>query len=113
MVKNLFRFGLNLHYKISKMKKLLVALLFPLSALAQSGKEFKIKGTLKTSRPVDWIYLRYASGDQTKIDSLQPKDGEYKFEGEVNEPTIANLYFKYVQQPGEARAKMEAKSFFY
>src|SRR5688572_17281695 len=100
-------FGLNLHYKIRKMKKLLIALLLPLSTLAQSGKEFKIKGSLKTTRPVDWVYLRYGSGDQAVLDSLQPKNGEYKFEGQVNEPLLATLNLKYVQQPGETRPKRE------
>jgi peroxiredoxin len=94
------------------MKKLLIALLLPLSALAQNDKEFKIKGTLKTARPVDWIYLRYVSGEQMVTDSLQPRDGEYKFEGRISEPTLAGLYFKYVQQEGEARAKRENYQLF-
>ena len=55
------------------MKKLLFALLLPMAAMAQGGKEFKIKGTLKTAKPVDWIYLRYTSGDKQNTDSLQPK----------------------------------------
>jgi len=70
------------------MKKLLVVLLFPLSALAQGGKEYKIKGTYKTVRPVDKIYLRYTSGEQSVMDSVQPKDGEYKFEGKISEPVV-------------------------
>jgi peroxiredoxin len=89
------------------MKKLLIVLLLPLSALAQNDKEFKIKGTLKTARPVDWIYLRYMAGEQMITDSLQPKNGEYKFEGKISEPTLAGLYFKYVQREGEERAKRE------
>ena len=94
------------------MKKLLILLLLPVSALAQNAKEFKLKGNIKTSQPVDWVYLRYGSGDQLVNDSLQPKDGEYKFEGKVVEPTMAMLSFKYVQQPGQEKPKREAYQLF-
>src|SRR5688572_2893001 len=94
------------------MKKLLLALLFPASVFAQNGKEFKIKGSFKTKQPVDWVYLRYGAGDQMVTDSLQPKNGEYKFEGKVVEPMLAMVSFKYVQQPEEIRPKREVYQLF-
>jgi peroxiredoxin len=94
------------------MKNLLLALLLPVSVFAQNGKEFKIKGSLKTTNPVDWVYLRYGSGDQLVTDSVQPKNGEYKFEGQVAEPMTAMVSLKYVQQPGQERAKREVYQFF-
>jgi peroxiredoxin len=94
------------------MKKLLLVLLLPVAAVAQGGKEFKVKGTLKLARPADWVYLRYTSGDKQVTDSLQPKDGEYKFEGQINEPSLATLMVKYVQQEAEARPKREMYQIF-
>jgi peroxiredoxin len=95
------------------MKKLLFLLLLPVASLAQdAGKEFKLKGDLKLRKPIDWVYLRYTSGDQSVTDSVQSPNGEIKFEGKIIEPTVATLVVKYKQQPGEEKAKREFTQIF-
>jgi peroxiredoxin len=94
------------------MKKMLLLLLLPVTALAQNGKEFKIKGNLNLARQADWVYLRYMSGDKSILDSVQPKNGEYKIEGQINEPVLATLMVKYLPQAGEDKPKREAYQLF-
>lgn len=95
------------------MKKLLFLLLLPVFSLAQTGeKEFKLKGDLKLNKPVDWVYLRYSTGDQMMVDSQQTKTGEFKFEGKIPEPTIAVLSIKFVQQPSEDKPKRDVVQLF-
>jgi len=95
------------------MNKLLLFLLLPFSAFAQTtNHEFKLKGEVKLANPIDWMYLRYAKDGQYQTDSLQPKNGEFKFEGQIAEATVANLYVKYVKQPGDERAKYEYAQIF-
>ena len=75
----------------------------PAISFAQSGaKEFELKGKLDLTQPVDWLYLRYASNGQYIIDSVQPKNGEFKFKGDIAEPVDANLVAKFKQQ-GDAK----------
>jgi peroxiredoxin len=96
------------------MKKFfLLSLLFPVFSFSQTAnKEFKVKGTVSLSKPVDWVYLRYYSGDNSVTDSLQAKNGEFKFEGKIAEPTVATLVVKFVKAAGEEKAGREALSFF-
>ncbi len=94
------------------MKKMLLLLLLPVTALAQNGKEFKIKGNLNLNRQADWVYLRYMSGDKSVIDSVQPKNGEYKIEGQISEPVLATLMVKYLPQEGEDKPKRETYQLF-
>ncbi len=95
------------------MKQLLFLLLLPAAAMAQKAdKEFKLKGELRMARQVDWVYLGYYNGEERKMDSLQTSNGDFKFEGLIAEPVIANLSVKYKQLPGEERAKRESLSIF-
>lgn len=94
------------------MKKLLFLLLVPVFGMAQSTKEFKIKGELTSFKPVDKIFLNYRNGDVSVRDSVQPKDGSFKFEGAIAEPLVATLQVKYLQQPGQEKPKWEATQFF-
>src|SRR5215213_6065448 len=95
------------------MNKFLFLLFLPVLSFAQpAGKEFKIKGELKLVKPVDWVYLRYSSGDQHVTDSLQPQNGEFKFEGKITEPTLASLSVKFVKQPEEEKAQREMTRIF-
>ena len=73
---------------------------------------FKIKGELKSFKPVDKVYFFYRDGDNSQQDSSQLKDGEFKFEGKVSEPTVARLQVKYAKQEGEEKAKSEFFQFF-
>jgi peroxiredoxin len=95
------------------MKKILLFLLLPVFAFAQpKPQEFKVKGELKSFKPIDKVYFGYRSGDDYVRDSAEAKDGEFKFEGNIPEPTIASISVKYVKQPGDARAKQEGMQFF-
>jgi peroxiredoxin len=95
------------------MKKLFLFILAPVWAAAQPpAQAFKIKGELKSFKPIDKIYLSFRDGDNTVRDSVQTKEGSFQYEGKVSEPTVAFLQVKYVQQAGEERAKQEAMQFF-
>ena len=95
------------------MKQLLFLLLLPAAAIAQKAdKEFKLKGELRMAKQVDWVYLSYYNGEERKMDSLQTSNGDFKFEGLIAEPVVANLIVKYKPQPGEERAKRESLSIF-
>jgi peroxiredoxin len=95
------------------MNKLFLFLLLPISALAQtSSKPFSISGELKLNKQVDWVYLRYFSGDEMKMDSTQPKNGSFQFAGKLAEPTTASLAVKYAPQSGEERAGREGIQLF-
>jgi len=94
------------------MKKFFVFLLLPVFSLAQTGKDFKLKGQLNLTKPADWVYLRYSSGDQYITDSTQVKNGVFNFEGKIPEPTVAALIVKYAKQQGEEKAQREVIQFF-
>lgn len=94
------------------MKKLLLFLLIPGFSLAQTGKEFKLKGQLNLTKQADWVYLRYSSGDQYLTDSTQVKNGAFGFEGRIPEPTVAGLVVKYAKKEGEEKAEREVIQLF-
>lgn len=95
------------------MNKLFLLLLLPVVSLAQSeGKEFKLKGELKLLNPVDWVYLRYTAGDQMVYDSIQPKNGEFKFKGKITDPTPASLTVKFIKQPGQEKTQRDFVQLF-
>ncbi|MGZ3939259.1 MAG: redoxin domain-containing protein [Flavisolibacter sp.] len=87
------------------MNKLFLLLLLPVISIAQSPKEFELKGKLNLSKPVDWVYLRYMSGEDNVTDSLQPKNGEFKFKGIITEPVVATLITKFKQQGEDKPAR--------
>jgi len=80
------------------MKKLLFLLILPVFSFAQSAKEFELKGKLNLVKPVDWVYLRYVSGEESITDSVQPNNGEFKFKGKIFEPVVSTLITKFKQQ---------------
>jgi peroxiredoxin len=96
------------------MKKLFFLFLLPVAAQAQSGNDFSLKGDLKLSQPVDWVYIRYIpkSGEEAVLDSFKTTNGTFAYKGKIAEPTLASFIVKYVQQPGEAKAKREAAQLF-
>jgi peroxiredoxin len=78
----------------------LLAMIVSISAMAQTEKNFSIKGSYKNiSMPVQKIYLSYRSGDNNVKDSVVPVNGNYIFSGKLLEATPASLRLKY--QPGE------------
>jgi peroxiredoxin len=92
------------------MKKLLLALaLLPLVAAAQdSGKKFTLDGKisrLPDTAKVDWVYIQYRVSGETKVDSMQPKEGKYRFTGTISEPVMARLRVKFAETaPGKRPA---------
>jgi peroxiredoxin len=76
------------------MKKLLFLLMIPLSVLAQEGKEVKIKGKLKTTKPINKVMISYRAGDDVINDSVEVKDGEFKYSRKIVEPVLASVGFK-------------------
>ena len=81
---------------------------FGVHAKAQA---FTVKGKLISFKPVDKIYLSYRDGDNTVQDSTQTKDGSFKFEGKVAEPTVARLQVKYEKQPGDEKPNSKSIQF--
>jgi peroxiredoxin len=92
------------------MKRAFLLLFVPVISFAQS-KQFELKGKLALTQPVDWLYLRYASNGQYITDSVQPKNGEFKFKGEISEPVDAYLMAKFRQQ-GDAKLPRENVQLF-
>jgi peroxiredoxin len=94
------------------MKKLLFLLLLPAVSQAQSPREFKLKGDLKLTQPIDWVYVNYHNGEAQVSDSFQTKTGAFSYEGKIAEPTTLNVSVKYALQPGAERAKREGLQLF-
>jgi len=93
------------------MNKLLLLLILPVCSFAQLAKDFELKGQLNLVKPVDWVYLRYVSGEENITDSVQPKNGEFKFKGKIAEPVVATLVTKFKQQ-GEDKPAREIIQLF-
>ena len=93
------------------MYKFFLLLLLPALSIAQSPKEFELKGQLNLAKPVDWVYLRYVSGEENVMDSVQPKNGEFKFKGKIAEPVVATLITKFTKQ-GEEKPARQGIPFF-
>ena len=93
------------------MNKLLLLLILPVCSFAQLAKDFELKGQLNLVKPVDWVYLRYVSGEENITDSVQPKNGEFKFKGKIAEPVVATLVTKFKQR-GEDKPAREIIQLF-
>ena len=95
------------------MKNVLFLLFLPFAAFSQTTEqEFKLNGKINLVKPVDWVYLRYSSGDQFVFDSVQPKNGEFSFSGKVTEPFAASLMVKFVKQAEEEKVGRDATQLF-
>jgi peroxiredoxin len=93
------------------MRKLFLLLLLPVVSFAQTPKQFELKGRLSLNKPVEWIYLRYTSGEENRTDSVQPKNGEFKFKGNITEPVVATLLLKFAKQ-GEEKQQRDLVQLF-
>src|SRR5688500_6234461 len=94
------------------MKSIWILLLLPVMAAAQKPKEVKLKGNLQLSKPVEQILISFRNGDNTVNDTLQPDNGSFTYKARIAEPVLANFRVRYLKQPGEERAKMEAIPIF-
>jgi len=80
------------------MKKLLVlSAVFPVMVYAQQKTNaFKIIGDVNSVKDsVEWVYLQYLAEGEWKTDSINPKDGKYRFKGRLAEPQAGRLRVKY------------------
>jgi peroxiredoxin len=94
------------------MNRFLLLMLLPVASFAQAPKQFELKGKLNVSQSVDWVYLRYVSGEDSRTDSVQPKNGEFKFKGTIPEPVVATLITKFKDKPGSEKLPRELFRFF-
>jgi peroxiredoxin len=96
------------------MKKVLFAtFLFPLLAYAQGGgKKFVLDGKisrLPDTCQVEWVFLQYRADGETKVDSIQPKGGKYRFSGTIGEPVAGRLRLKFAETAPGKRPALKAK----
>jgi peroxiredoxin len=94
------------------MRKYFFFLFLPVLSFAQSPKQFEVKGRLNGIKPVDWVYLRYISGEESITDSVRPKDSEFKFKGNISEPVVATLIAKFKDGQDGAKLPRELNQLF-
>jgi peroxiredoxin len=76
------------------MKKLLLLALLPLSAFGQQAKEVKIKGKINTTKKIEKVLISYRIGDESITDSVELKEGDFKYVTKLVEPVLASFNFK-------------------
>ncbi len=84
------------------MKRIVFLLLaLPLVSPAQEKeKPFKLSGTLTgLSLNPEWVFLRHRTGGEWETDSVKAVHGSYQFSGFIAEPSVSQLWIKYVRGP--------------
>ena len=76
---------------ITDMKKLIFGLLLLFPFLAHAQENFSLVGKVGTEGAPAKAFLLYRNGKQTVTDSVELKDGSFKFSGTIQEPTPARL----------------------
>lgn len=76
---------------ITDMKKLIFGLLLLFPFLAHAQENFSLIGKVGTESAPAKAFLLYRNGKQTVTDSVELKDGAFKFSGTIQEPTPARL----------------------
>ncbi len=96
------------------MKKIFFLLLItPVFVFASGpGKPLKLKGEVKTSKILDWVYLNYRIADERIVDSVKADKGEFKFEVNLQEPVLAMLSFKFINGNENAKPDIERMRVF-
>lgn len=80
---------------------------------AQQPVGFVLKGDVtKVKQPLDWVYLTYETNGQYITDSVQVKQGEYSFSGNIDAATQARLRVKYKMPAWEYNRKRDAAILF-
>ncbi|WP_315820481.1 DUF4369 domain-containing protein [Paraflavitalea speifideaquila] len=89
------------------MKYLLFAGAGLLLAIQTHAQQFALKGNVsKAGEPIEWVFISYSVNGDRKTDSVQVKDGQYQFAGQLSNPTMGNLRVKY--PAGSESAKRRA-----
>lgn len=74
------------------MKKLILAVLCSLPLVTMAQKSFTLNGEVKNLKNGDKIYLAYADGGTRVVDSTVVANGAFSFKGNIQEPSMANLF---------------------
>ena len=83
-----------------------------LAAQTYAQQQFTLKGNVtKAGEPIDWVYLSYAVNGERKFDSVQVKDGEYSFSGQLNTATMGNIRAKYPAGSESSKRRLMQRDF--
>ncbi|AXY77449.1 AhpC/TSA family protein [Paraflavitalea soli] len=94
------------------MKYLLFAGAGLLLATQSYAQQFTIKGSVaQAGEPIEWVYISYAVNGDRKSDSVQVKDGQYTFSGQLTSATMANLRVKYPAGSESAKRRPMQRDF--
>lgn len=94
------------------MKKYILSVLL-LSPVLLFAQNFTITGKIaKTNPRVTKVALYYARNGQNILDSVEVKNGTYTFQGNVSQPTRADLLAKYSDGKVEPRMSRDLKTIF-
>ena len=103
----------NLQVDKQTIMRIIHLLLFlPLAGAAQEAKDFKIKGKLQTTKPVEMAFISYRNGDNTVSDSFTTQKGKFTYTGKIAEPTLATFRVRYAKGEGETKPKTEMVQVF-
>ena len=91
-----------------KMKNLLFVLLLPLWSMAGTPKPVKITGHLQFEKPIEMVFLSYRGIDGSVKDSSKAVNGNFTFNGKLEEPTMATMYVRF---PAGASGRPEYQGF--
>lgn len=78
-------------YPIKIRRKLGISLFLLLPFFASAQEHFSLEGKVGTGNAAAKAFLLYRNGKQTVTDSVELKDGWFKFSGTIQEPTPARL----------------------
>lgn len=91
-----------------KMKKMLMCSIAMLPTLIFAQEEYTIKGKIGNLNAPAKVYMQYRDNGQEKLDSASFSNGEFKFNGVVNEPLQAYLI---LSPEGKALRQLQAPDF--
>ncbi|MGV3528095.1 MAG: redoxin domain-containing protein [Flavisolibacter sp.] len=95
------------------MKKYFLFSFLPALAFMLPGKPVNIKGHMTMADPVQMVYLSFNDHEgNTVSDSALLKDGQFSFETEVDEPTMAFLTVKLEKANGKSKYRFERIQLF-
>lgn len=78
------------------MKKIPFTLFCLLPFMVMSQNNFVINGNVKSVKPeIEKVYISYASHGENVIDSVDVRNGKYRFDGLISEPTRIDLKAVY------------------
>ncbi|MBL1409636.1 AhpC/TSA family protein [Sphingobacterium sp. C459-1T] len=90
------------------MKKMLMCSIAMLPAMIFAQEQYTIKGKIGSFNAPAKVYMQYRDNGQEKLDSASFSNGEFKFNGVVNEPLQAYLI---LSPEGKALRQLQAPDF--